>query len=203
LHRAHPRLFGRCFHLVSITTGRRQLLLATKVAERVALHYIDVAHESDESNMRDYLRLLGNPYASLQVRDVPDEPPATERSPAGSPAAASPGLASAPTVRLADTRHGNPYASLAELEGEEESHAELAHKAAGKLSKAAFVAGCRRIFAPYIPHLEGGRLRPEHRDFITRNSLRSPNIRFRLLQEIIAVRSLRPPWDAAAVQQGR
>jgi hypothetical protein len=130
--------------------------------------------------------VLENPYASVQVRDIPDEPPVAERSPAGNPAPAPPALVSAPVSPLADTRHGNPYASLAGVDVEE-SYAEPARKAGsakGELSKAAFVAGCRRIFAQYIPHLERGRLRPEHRDFITRNSSHSPKVRSRLLQEL-------------------
>jgi len=55
---------------------------------------------------------------------------------------------------------------------------------AGKLSKEAFQNGSRRILLQYVPPAEGSVLRPHYRDFITRNELRSPEQRFRLLQEL-------------------
>lgn len=88
---------------------------------------------------------------------------------------------------MPETRHGNPYASIASLDNDDEDETDAPHRPdliPGELSKVDFVAGCRRLFAQYIPSMERGRLRPEHRDFITRNSSRSAKIRFRLLKEL-------------------
>lgn len=50
------------------------------------------------------------------------------------------------------------------------------------ISKKDFGESCRRIFFQYVPPAEGRVLRPQYRDFITRNELRSPEQRFRLLE---------------------
>jgi hypothetical protein len=154
-----------------------------------------MASDTDAAKVREYVRLLENPYASLQVRGVEDEDPATAKTgeslDAVSAQVATPtqvDLFPAPPRHsaLTDVPSGNPYASLANIDDEEQSVAK-AHNAAAdppELSKASFEGGCRRIFSQYIPRLERGRLRPEHRDFITRNRSRSARIRFRLLEEL-------------------
>ena len=143
----------------------------------------------DDSKVRHYLRLLGNPYAKLQVRDTPDAPPVTEVRSPDAPAPKPFGRARVDIEGrrlLPEPRHGNPYASLAALDDEDELGRRLARPPdlAKTSSKADFIAGCRRIFSQYIPQLEKGHLRDEHRDFITRNASRSPTLRFKLLQAL-------------------
>jgi len=146
--------------------------------------------DSDAAKVREYVRLLENPYASLQVRDVGDEDPATastrESRDAASAQVATPSpvdlFPAAPPRHsaLTDTPSGNPSAALANIDDQEEHSAAAPPRSDSTLvevSKAAFEAGCRRIFAQYIPRLERGRLRPEHLDFITRNRSRSARIR--------------------------
>jgi hypothetical protein len=147
-----------------------------------------MAHDMDDSKIRDYLRLLGNPYAKLQVQDAPDAPPLTE---VRSPDALAPKPLGLTRTNIEgrlfpEPRHGNPYASLAALDDADEPGRELARPPglAKTSSKADFIAGCRRIFSQYIPQLEKGLLRDEHRDFITRNASRSPTIRFKLLEAL-------------------
>jgi hypothetical protein len=52
------------------------------------------------------------------------------------------------------------------------------------MSKATFRAECQRIFRPYIPELEAGKLKQHHRDFITRNEDQPAVIRARLIAEL-------------------
>ena len=54
----------------------------------------------------------------------------------------------------------------------------------GKLSKTEFQSACRAIFRHYIPAIENGRLRGQHREFITRNESSSGEKRFRLYSEL-------------------
>jgi hypothetical protein len=51
-------------------------------------------------------------------------------------------------------------------------------------SKDEFDVECRRIFGPYIPEVENGRLRPYHKAFITRNQSRTPSGRFKILDQL-------------------
>jgi hypothetical protein len=85
----------------------------------------------------------------------------------------------------------NPYTYL-DLFGEDavnipppapvESESESApSRADRRLSKKDFQEGCRRIFRQYVPPGEGQVLRPQYRDFIARNEIRSPEERSRLL----------------------
>jgi hypothetical protein len=160
-----------------------------------------MASDSDDAKVREYIRLLENPYASVQVRDVSEVDLATSSI----PATASPDRAllqaagriptqvdlfspaHPPRAGLVDAPSGNPYAAVANIEDEEE-HSIVAASDSGnasqELSKSAFESGCRRIFSQYIPLLERGRLRPEHRDYIARNVSRSAKIRYRLLKEL-------------------
>jgi len=160
-----------------------------------------MARDPDDVKVREYLRLLENPYASLQVGDDRDQDFATNATSSASQAGASSResaqtptpveLGTAPEPRhtsLPEVPHGNPYAALANIDDQEEqlldAGAPSTGPALGEISKATFEAGCRRIFSQYIPRLERGRLRPEHRDFITRNRPRSARIRCRLLEEL-------------------
>jgi hypothetical protein len=54
----------------------------------------------------------------------------------------------------------------------------------GTLSKQDFQSGCRRIFKYYVPPAEGRLLRPQYREFITRNENRAAEQRFSLLEEL-------------------
>jgi hypothetical protein len=143
-----------------------------------------MARDVDDDRVRDYLRLLGNPYASLQVRDLPQREEVSECREAAF--TVNPEQlrfsALAPAV-LREPSHGNPYASLANLddEGDFSAKAVATVESVAEISISSFEAGCRRIFVQYIPAPERGRLRPEHRDFIERNKLSSSQIRARLL----------------------
>lgn len=85
----------------------------------------------------------------------------------------------------------NPYASLAVLGDSEETPVsvplpdqtatKLHISSPSKVSKKDFRANCSRIFSQYVPMEEGRKLRPHHRDFITRNENRSGGERGRLL----------------------
>ena len=122
---------------------------------------------------RAYYRLIGNPYAFLQLEDASDER----------------------TVAVQDLESEyirqleNPYASLSIRAGGEDNMARVtAPKAAPpalrRMSKVEFRSQCRRIFRQYIPDLEKGRLRLHHRDFISRNESRSPEIRNDLVSHL-------------------
>src|SRR5256712_299863 len=52
------------------------------------------------------------------------------------------------------------------------------------VSKDEFDVECRRIFGPYIPEVENGRLRPYHKAFITRNQSRTPSGRYKILDQL-------------------
>lgn len=128
------------------------------------------------------LRLLGNPYAKLQIFDeVEEATPVADFRP------------------LTDAEHAyvcrleNPYASLSVAAEVEESVQEKHVPAVAvstndasnaSISKHDFEAGCRRIFRQYIPALEKGRLRPHHRAFIMRNHSRSSALRYCMLEEL-------------------
>jgi hypothetical protein len=162
-------------------------------------------HDETPQNVRAYLKRLGNPYASTQIDgfqdelayEVVDSPRAVRRTPksfsAASERTAEQRDLFAQALEPVDEtqRSGNPYASLAHTEDKEQDNCAVSngatvlpdfHKAAA--SKSEFESGSRRIFAQYIPALERGRLRPEHRDFIIRNKSRPAGVRFRLLQAL-------------------
>jgi hypothetical protein len=129
-----------------------------------------VTKKSDKSaGIREYLRLLGNPYASLQVVDDVEELEAAEI--------------------VGNEKHSyvrHPYAFISQAEEAQETVSHpvarpLAGPIKGELSKVEFRAKCRRIFIPYIPALEKGKLRKHHRDFISRNESRSATMRHRLV----------------------
>lgn len=126
--------------------------------------------KTDKSaGIREYLRLLGNPYASLQIIDDLE----------GIEAAEIVANEKRPYVR-------HPYAYIPQAEEAQETVSysaakPLAGPIKGELSKVEFRAKCRRIFIPYIPALEKGKLRKHHRDFISRNESRSAPMRHRLV----------------------
>lgn len=119
-----------------------------------------------------YIRRMGNPYASLQVDGGTEE-------------------FEAPKVS-AEEQHSyirHPYALIPQTEEAQEVEARPVVKlpvspTRGTLTKTEFRAKCRRIFIPYIPALEKGKLRKRHRDFIARNESRSPDMRHRLITHL-------------------
>jgi len=117
---------------------------------------------------RDALRVLGNPYASLQAYEDPEIRSLTAKE------------------RTYKRRLEDPYASLSI--GIPEGTSSLAVKAPAVqpvgVPKAEFERECRRIFGQYIPAVEKGRLRRHHTNFITRNVGRAPGIRGALLAEL-------------------
>jgi hypothetical protein len=148
--------------------------------------------------MREYLRVLENPYASLQVREAPGEDLATSTQVSDkTPTAPRQFVRSHPqgdlftlqraqSAAVVDPPHGNPYARLANIEDKGPAMVETRSPGEdpGEISQTAFEIGCRRIFGQYIPLLEGGRLRREHRDFIARNRSRGANVRLKLLEAL-------------------
>lgn len=114
-----------------------------------------------------YLKLLGNPYASLQVENVAKQEDALDAQ-------------QQPYVR-------HPYAYVPQEEDDATVNLVAQQPTSfitGSLSKAEFRNRCRRIFEQYIPALEKSRIRPQHRDFIVRNESRSPAARFLLAKEL-------------------
>jgi hypothetical protein len=169
------------------------------------------------NRVRAYLKQLGNPYAFTQVDGFEEELPAGSagRSVEASGFANSTRAADGPRppeqVELFNhvsqgvgvpTRSGNPYAMLAQLD-EDKIFPELPCDEgpdSTTASQVEFEGGCRRIFAQYIPALERGRLRPEHRDFIARNRVKSGRIRRALLQalqryDLTALGGLQPQFN--------
>lgn len=145
-----------------------------------------------ERRARLYLRKLGNPYAADQIEGLPESPATTQAvGESAQSRAVAPqqvelfGKTSATSVPPAE-RSGNPYASLASDVAEFTDEGERVVKRCdtAATSAAEFESTCRRIFAFYIPALERGRLRAEHRDFISRNRSRSGRVRYRLLQAL-------------------
>jgi hypothetical protein len=168
----------------------------------------------------DYLRRLGNPYASLEVEDTPEVAAQAHVRTLQNPYAAlqvegasehetdSPRRA---FVRMSQ----NPYASLA---GDDEiaplvpqvpaqqppersarPSAPIRSRQAG-VSKVAFRQRCRSIFLQYVPPLEGANMRRPHREFISRNEDRGPEVRARLLAglaryDLSDIGGLRPQFN--------
>jgi hypothetical protein len=150
-------------------------------------------------DIRAALKRLGNPYALTQVDGFVDEPPAQLAQVSSEPLAKPPSdrrksarlasnqqdLFAQPSPPNDGTPSGNPYASLANIVDEPISTAARSTpERADSMSQADFDSGCRRIFSQYIPALERGRLRPEHRDFIDRNKTRAGGIRAKLLKAL-------------------
>jgi hypothetical protein len=93
-------------------------------------------------------------------------------------------------------RTGNPYATLAAWDGEDDqvvapSHAprHQAHQARSEtfvdfLSKADFRSECIRIFLPYVPPHLPRRIPQHQRDFIARNERRSGKARYHLVEAL-------------------
>ncbi len=115
---------------------------------------------------RDALRVLGNPYASLQTYEVPETRSLTAKE------------------RAYKRRLEDPYASLSIGIPEVASSIVATARMPAGISKMEFEKGCRRIFRQYIPAVEKGRLRRHHTDFIIRNVGRAPAIRGALLVEL-------------------
>lgn len=141
-----------------------------------------MAHKPSRSKkVVDYLRLLGNPYASLSVIEEAqdDAAVATDFEPLTAP------------ERAYVKQLGNQYAPLSIAR---ESTRDSTYTAAGA-SKAKFVDECRRIFRQYIPQVENGRLRSHYREFIDRNKDQPAPFRAALLR-LLAV------YDISAVLPG-
>jgi hypothetical protein len=110
------------------------------------------------------LRILRNPYASLQVDDE-----------------------SAEDAHTLWKRSENPYARdfyLNQRGAESPMQSAPLLPVEGKLSQADFEKRARAIFRPYIPAEERGTLRPHYREFVERNKSRSPQIRFQLIGQL-------------------
>lgn len=122
-----------------------------------------------------YLRLLGNPYASLQIAEEP-------------------AISSQQVLRTAEQRAyisllENPYASLSLQFAPETSANRIAHsprkdEAEKSMSKADFRKVCNGILHQYMPALERGRLRAHYKNFVQRNESRPATGRFALVQQL-------------------
>lgn len=134
----------------------------------------------DPVGVSEALRLLGNPYAKLQVRDED-----------GVHAVASDFHPLKDAERAYVRRLGNPYAVLSIAVEAEQAVQERNvsvpvvlqdDMSQPAVSKRDFEAECRRIFRQYIPAEEMGHLRPHYRAFIERNRSRAPSVRHYLLE---------------------
>lgn len=128
------------------------------------------------------LRRRGNPYAFLEAFDEHEqEMLATEQS-----------SRSAQRAYLRALQ--NPYATISDAAVAEQSgktktargatHSSRPQVVRRSLSKVDFGKGCKRIFQQYIPAEDKQKLRVHHIDFISKNALRSPEIRYMMLQEL-------------------
>ena len=134
---------------------------------------------NDAENARAYVRLLQNPYASLSIQDEPEESIPVETT--------------LEQKRTYFRKLENPHAH-SEVFGESTAIQEsveakptplVSPKGANRqISKRDFQDGCRRILLQYTPPDEGPVLRQHYRDFISRNENRSPEQRFRFLNEL-------------------
>ena len=151
--------------------------------------------------VREYIKLLQNPYASLQVGDDLDDLDATEVSLERPPVNVE--VSEGQQTELIFSESQKPSASLYEPDEPETPDLFAAAPSTPsnhKLSKENFRTGCRRIFRGYIPELEKGRLRQYHRDFIDRNENRPARIRYLLLGELTKydlsnVQGIRPHFN--------
>lgn len=125
---------------------------------------------ANDRQVKDYLKRLGNPYASLQVCEMPAE--------------------DAPRVESAHLRSlENPYAFAPTDEASESQSPNRGRvldtpPLRQTLSKAGFRDGCTRIFRQYIPQIERGRLRASHKAFISRNEAQPAGVRHAMLAEL-------------------
>lgn len=132
-----------------------------------------------DSALTAYLRLLGNPYAKLQILGEEHDGDLVLRGPSEAEREYARRQANQYTLlSVAIAQAGVPLiappSAVARQAGTEKT----------TLSKKDFVAECTRVFRPYIPAIEKGRLRRHHRDFITRNQNRSPAVRYALAHEV-------------------
>jgi hypothetical protein len=145
-----------------------------------------------EKRPRDLIRasrvLLENPYAYIEdLEDWVDAPDVFRAEPvvfAPKPTAAREAHIVPRNEALTQSipyLSGNPYASLASGDEEEDRPAEKPRSLREEISKADFRSECTRIFMPYIPPHLPRRMLQHHRDFIARNERRSPNERYRVL----------------------
>lgn len=152
-----------------------------------------MSRNSVSHKAREYLKRLGNPYAFTQIEGFSEDEEsavsdATAKAHQTDTKPDQADLFSKASSQLArwNHPHGNPYSRVGNDESElRPISQETASRASIQTtSQTEFVRSLRRIFSHYIPALERGRLRPEHRDFIERNRRRSGRIRYLLLQEL-------------------
>jgi hypothetical protein len=161
------------------------------VGYRVLDYIGDVPDRPKRSDIDDYVRLLENPYASLQVGDPSGDDvlapvsatPFTSKRLVDNVHRQADLFVAAPSSTLAAVPSGNPNARLANLE-EEAASGPVRNRSEEGVSKAAFEAECRSIFRKYIPDVERGTLRQEHRDFISRNRARAAGMRLKILEAL-------------------
>ncbi len=158
-------------------------------------------------SVHEYLWRLGNPYACTQVEGFVDNEPIPQ--PETTAAAANPDPLLATSARgcalsrpeqqdlffaqpsnsaYASQPSGNPYAVLSQIDELEAGVApseKIVHAGDQIATQTEFVTTLRKVFSQYIPALERGRLRPEHRDFIERNRRRNGKVRYLLLRAIL------------------
>lgn len=196
--RAAPRARGKCVRSGQSCANRKcEPVSGSGLENRFRWPYIRAMSTSPprSAKLQAALKRMGNPYASLQVEEegLPamsalkrlENPYASLQI-----AVAEPEVASTTAERTLYIRGlENPYAWL-EVAGDEELPAErlrvVPHPQGTppRVSKEQFRAAARRIFRCYIPAAEKGNLRTHHRDFITRNEVRSSEERALILQQL-------------------
>jgi hypothetical protein len=138
-----------------------------------------MSNHSKKGAITAYLTLLGNPYAKLSVLDDFDSLDLALREPTDAEreyAQLQGNQYTLLSVAISDSQQAGPSFAGSNLDREVPERTTL--------SKVDFVAECTRVFRPYIPAAEKGRLRRHHRDFITRNKNHPGRVRYALIKEL-------------------
>jgi len=189
--------------------GDRKRLKGIQAARRLLQNpcaYIEDVEEEKAKIRHSALYLSGDPYASLAEWEGDDDEATISLAEALQ--RPWPALMLHPLqehrpkqqlvlgLRRAQQRGGNPYATLAKLDGDDELGSPLlvvgyedpvttTPKTFREfLSKTDFRSECIRIFLPYVPPHLPRRIPQHQRDFIARNERRSGKARYRLVESL-------------------
>lgn len=130
--------------------------------------------------MKERLKLMGDPYASLLINDQVDE----KRPRKLSEKQAHNAFRESQNPYARDYYFGDPEESPIPPIEEPQRQSALLVASSQRFSKRKFQTGCQRIFRQYIPFEDGRILRPHHRDFIERNESRSAEERFLIVEQL-------------------
>ncbi len=129
--------------------------------------------------MRECLKRMGNPYASLSIGDQGDE-----KRPRKLSEQAHKDLRRSQNPCAWDYHFGDPEELPISPIREPQRQSTLPAAMSRGLPIQQFRTNCRRIFRQYLPSEERRILRPHHRDFIERNESRSAEERFLIVEQL-------------------